>query len=112
MIKLSPEAYKEVATEVINILSLGGIYTKDVLDSESEEFWFGGVKYVKDTSKLQRKVKSAPIVIDTTSGLYGKDVKLSVNGVIIDGITRINWNATPVGRHELDITVIGAKTKG
>lgn len=112
MIKLSPEAYKEVFDQVQDIISLGGNYPVKGSTQDTDEFWFAGIKYVKDEDKVNKQVISAPIVIDTNGGLYGKDVGLTVNGVIIDGIRWAKWSTTPTGMHELELAVLGVKTKG
>lgn len=94
------------------------IYEDYVSAREEYEYINGtgvGYKLVPvDITKTSQTVKprSAPVVLNTTNVLSGSEVNITVDGVIIDGITHAEWSALATGMHELKLTIIGMKTKG
>lgn len=112
MINLSPEAYKELFDEVHNILSCNGKFEVPGSAENPDEFWFGGIKYMKDKNKVTKKVTRAPIVLDTNKGWTSNDIDFTVNGVAIEGITEARWMPKVQDFHELHLVVLGMQTKG
>lgn len=118
-----PEAWAMVNSKdncILKNLNNGQLEVYDSYTEASKEYEsVDGVNYgyklmPVDITKTIQAVKphSAPVVLNTTDTLSGSEVEITVDGVIIEGITHAEWSALATGVHELRLTIIGMKTKG